>query len=300
MKKTKKNKGKWSRKFFQALIGVWNCWSLSHERYRYCESLKYDILGLTELHNTQEKELYQGRRWVCSAHAKQDEKGKSSDPAAGVAIMLSSRMAEKIIGEGRVGTRIAWVRIKGPVCNIFYVVVYIPHKGRKAKPVAKDTIKLLKELLKTVHKSDCIILAGDFNCQLQRNVKGCTGQWSMTERPNKNGHGKEILNLMQEFDLFAMGTAFKPEKKLWAGKYRTCNATYMPKQEGKRPTKLDYLCVSNRYKAMVIDTKVRWGPSIHRFGQKFDHGLLSAKWRWRTKREEKKTRPNLAAMNNQS
>ena len=55
----------------------------------------YDILGLTELHNTQDKELYQKRGWVCSAHAEQGENGKSSDPAAGEAIMLSPRMADK-------------------------------------------------------------------------------------------------------------------------------------------------------------------------------------------------------------
>ena len=109
MKKKRKNKRTWSKEFFQALIGVWNCWALSNERYRYCESLKYDILGLTELHNSQAKELYKGRRWICSAHAELKENGKSSDPAAGVAIMLSPRMAGKVIGEGHVGTRIAWV-----------------------------------------------------------------------------------------------------------------------------------------------------------------------------------------------
>ena len=144
MKKQNKNKKKWSKKFFQTLIGVWNCWSLSNERYHYCDSLQYDILGLTELHNNQSKELYQGRRWVCSAHAETNEQGKNSDPAAGVAIMLSPRMADKVIGQGHVGTRIAWVRLSGPVCNIFYVVVYIPHKGRTQKPVAQDTITQLK------------------------------------------------------------------------------------------------------------------------------------------------------------
>ena len=74
MGKKNKNKKKWSTKFFQALIGVWNCWSISNERFSYCDDLKYDILGLTELHNNQTKELYQGRRWVCSAQAETDKK----------------------------------------------------------------------------------------------------------------------------------------------------------------------------------------------------------------------------------
>ena len=300
MKKQHKNKKKWSKKFFQSLIGVWNCWSLSNERYHYCDSLQYDILGLTELHNNQAKELYQGRRWVCSAHAETNEQDKISDPEAGVAIMLSPRMADKVIGQGHVGTRIAWVRISGPVCNIFYVVVYSPHKGRTQKLVAQDTITQLKKLLRTVRKSDCIIVGGDFNCQLQRNVEGCTGQWSMTKRANENGHGNKVLNLMREFDLFAVDTLFKPKRKLWNDKYRECNATYLPKDGSRRPTKLDYLCVSNRFKSMIIGSEVRWGPSIHRFGQKFDHGLVSAKWRWKTKKKKKQKRPDFAAMGSQS
>ena len=32
--------------------------------------------------------------------------------------MLSPRMAEKVIGEGHVGTRIVWVRPAGPMYNI--------------------------------------------------------------------------------------------------------------------------------------------------------------------------------------
>ena len=295
MNKRKKNKKKWSRKHFQITIGVWNCWSLSNERHNYCESLNYDILALTELHNTQDK--YKGRRWVCSAPAGTDKNGRSNDPAAGVAITLSPRIANKVLDTGHVGTRIVWVKIAGPVCNIFFIATYIPHKGRTQKPRAEDTIKQLQQLMKTIPKSDCIMLAGDFNCQLPRNTPGCTGRWCMTTRMNEKGHGQQVLDLMRQNDLFAVGTMFKPKKKLWSDKYRRCNATYLQKDEKKRPTKLDYLCISNRWKAMAIQSEVKWGPSIHRFGHRFDHGLLSAKWRWKTKTTHKKKTLNLKAMN---
>ena len=48
---------------------------------------------------------------------------------------------------------------------------------------------------------------------------------------------------------------------------------------------------------MVMSAETRWGPSIHRFGQPFDHGLLHATWRWRTKKKKKSIARDYAAMN---
>ena len=97
----------------------------------------------------------------------------------------------------------------------------------------------------------------------------------MTQRKD-NGHGEEMLNLMRSIDLFAVDTLFKPERKAWGEekKLRHCNATHMAKHAKKRPRKLDYTCVSNRWKGMVKNVKTRWGPSLHRFGHKFNHGFL--------------------------
>ena len=212
--------------------------------------------------------------------------------------MLSNRIADKVIDSGFVGTRIAWVKIKGPVCNIFFIVTYIPHKGRNVTPVAQDTLSQLKQLLQTINRSDCVILGGDFNCQLPRNVENCTGQWCMTKRYQK-GHDKQVINLMREHDLFAVDTLFKPKRRKWGSHYRYCNATYLPKDSNLRPTKLDYICVSNRWKSQVINSDVRWGPSVHRFGQPFDHGFLSATWRWRTKNNDRTRRPDFKAMTGQ-
>ena len=50
---------------------------------------------------------------------------------------------------------------------------------------------------------------------------------------------------------------------------------------------------------MGINSETKWGPSIHRFDQKFDHGLVSATWRWKTKRKKMKKKSNYLAMNDQ-
>ena len=129
-----------------------------------------------------------------------------------------------------------WVRIDGPVCPLFIVCVYIPHKYRKEKPFAEDVIKQLHELLKNcknLKPTDCIIILGDFNCELQRNVPGCTGRWLMNRRPD-DGHGEKVINLMRSHDLFAVDSLFRPKRKYMFGpnkKKHICNATWIQKDK---------------------------------------------------------------------
>ena len=84
----------------------------------------------------------------------EEKDGQSKDPAAGVTILLSRR----VLGRGHVVTRIVWVRLTGPICNLFIVSTYIPHKGRTKDPTTQDTMQQLKTLLSTVSKSDCVIM----------------------------------------------------------------------------------------------------------------------------------------------
>ena len=170
MKIKKKNKGKWSKRYENTNFTFWNPWSYSIKMSTAnCKSLNIDITGLTELHNNQKKSQFQGKNWICSELANVKD-GKCTDPAAGVAILLSNRMARNVLSKGHVGTRIVWVRLRGPICNLFVVVVYVSHKGRQTSPTASDIIQELNKLLMTVPKQDYIVLGGDFNCQLQRHA----------------------------------------------------------------------------------------------------------------------------------
>ena len=111
------------------------------------KSLEIDVLGLGELHNKHLEEQYKEKRWMCSERSKITKQGEDPDPAAGVAILLSPRMADRILETRCVGARIACVLMEGPVCDLFIVVPHIPHKGRKKAPHAKDIIAQLRELL---------------------------------------------------------------------------------------------------------------------------------------------------------
>ena len=147
----RKKKKSWSRKWQNLRFACWNCWSYSNERHAFCKELNYDVLALTELHNKQNNPNFSSELWIPSEQAEVDEQGKSKDPAAGVAILLSKRMRRYIDNAGHVGTRIAWVRIRGPICPIFFIAVYIPHKYRTA-PTATETLAKLDALIRTVKK----------------------------------------------------------------------------------------------------------------------------------------------------
>ena len=130
MKILSKNKKKWSKVHGDATFGFWNPWSYCNKRHEYVKSLNIDVLGLGELHNKHLEEQYKEKRWICSERSKLTKQGEDPDPAAGVAILLSPRMADRILETGNVGARIVHVRLEGSVCNLFVVIPYISHKGR--------------------------------------------------------------------------------------------------------------------------------------------------------------------------
>ena len=67
------------------------------------------------------------------------------DKETGVGILLSDRLEKKVTSFGSEGERICWVRIRGPVCHLFVVVIYLPHRGRTT-PAQDDTLADLQKV----------------------------------------------------------------------------------------------------------------------------------------------------------
>ena len=187
-------------------MACWNPWGMCNERLKYCKAMNFDVLGLTELHNSHNKKLSHGKHWIISEDAEIDDQGKNLDPSFGLGILLSKRFANKVLSQGSMGSRVVWVRIDGPVCPLFTVCAYVPHKFKKITPLAKDVIQQINDLLtncKKLKPTDCIVLMGDFNCELQRNTQGYTGSWLMNKRPD-DGHSTQVMDLLRSHDLFAV------------------------------------------------------------------------------------------------
>ena len=61
----------------------------------YCKEMQYDILGLPELHNVQNKKAWRRKFWITSEDAGIDKQGKCVDSSAGVGILLSKHFCDK-------------------------------------------------------------------------------------------------------------------------------------------------------------------------------------------------------------
>ena len=139
-------------------------------------------------------------------------RGKSGSPrtkceAAGVGILLSARAQSKLMSFGSEGERICWVRLKGPICNITIIAVYVPHRGRTT-PCQDDTLRDLDKTLSKIRRGDCVCVLGDFNEQLSSNVPKRTGRWTAgPASPN----AEKVIQLMQMHELTAANTMFAPK-----------------------------------------------------------------------------------------
>ena len=172
----------WSKMEPQLRMATWNSRSLTQERFQYCKNLQFDVLALTELWRSAEKFADVTCQWTFSA-AEKDASGNPKFPedrAAGVGILLSERATRKCIAHGSPCERITWVKLKGPVVDLFCIAVYMPHRMR-SHPSQSDTAATLMSLLSKIPKNDCIIVLGDMNEQLPANIKGHTGKWSFGE-----------------------------------------------------------------------------------------------------------------------
>ena len=176
----------------------------------YLDTLKIDVLALTETWGTHVPFI--SNRMVGSERPR-----SGTSPAAGVAIMLSPRMAKREQDRGSIGTRGCWCRLRGPCCSLLIIAAYLPYIGHKHTDVGK-TLRQFEDFLtlkKRQWPHDMIIFMGDFNAQLKKNVKGVTGNYTdCNTYANKNG--REVTRFLKHNDLFKLhrGTGIREAFKL--------------------------------------------------------------------------------------
>jgi exonuclease III len=178
-------------------------------------------------------------------------------------------MAKQVITWEAQGTRIVWVRLRGADYNTIFVSVYVPHKYR-ACPSQAEMLQELETLCRMLqHKfpTDQLIVAGDMNAKLTRNVQNLTGRYCMHYYSDSGG--ERLMELMAHTNLVAASTRFAPSKKNPLGQ-----GTYINDKYTGKPTQIDYILCDNKHMSNFKSCRVRWDLSMNVHGNKRDHGLI--------------------------
>ena len=235
-------------------IATWNCKGLSLLKKDLAAKQSYDILCLPETHKYSDSD----RNALYSAPPPEN------DPWSGVSLMLSDRVRKYVTHWDFIGSRIVYCRLKGVTCNYFVIGIYIP-QSKRTNPDQPEAYNELEKLLSSTGARDCIILLGDFNSRLKRNIANHTGRWSIHSR--NDAGGDRLLEIMRSFSLRCVSTIFQPPR-------HHSNATYMNVQPHLPPSQIDYIIVSTRWSSSVLNCKTMWGLPIKAHGRKYDHGVV--------------------------
>ena len=268
---------------------TWNIQYLTFDKLEPVMEENYDMLALTELHDRPHEgwdlDIKYPGRVFCS------DPSNSTDTAAGAAVLLSTRMAKRLISWQACGTRIVWVRIEGHTYNLIFIAVYVPHKYR-TEPSQADTLQEIDTLCRTLrHKypADQLIVAGDMNGRIPRNVKHISGKFSMHSYADSGG--ERLMEMMHNNHLHAASTRFCPPRSHACGQ-----GTYLSPQGNLK--QLDYILCSNEHAGTMMRCRVLWHLSMDAHGDRQDHGLICMQMRWRIRvhRQRESTRVNREAL----
>ena len=260
------------------VMATWNCGGLTKIKKDLVSKLNQDIVCMTETHGWRDNDP----AWIYS------DMPEKTDSYSGTALVVGKRLSGYVIASGSIGSRIVYCRLRGTSCNLFIIGVYIPQR-RRTNPDQNDIYEQLETLLLKVKPRDCIILMGDFNSRLARDIEGRVGHWSIHNRSDSGG--ERLLDIMEKIPMRCVSTQFQPRRN-------HNNATFMNIQPGKAPSQIDHILVSSRWYTAVRSCRTKWGISIDAYGRKYDHALIQMNFKIRLRREKPSTRRDFTALKN--
>eukprot|EP01052_Picozoa_sp_SAG31_P002707 SAG31_NODE_97_length_25714_cov_19.477142_11_plen_742_part_00 len=287
-------------------VGFWNSCGLSvglldtliGSQDGAVQGMGFDILGLAELHGDEQRiqDAWGSPRLIAgeAPRPRNRETGDRGDPASGVALLLSSRMAKAVRRSGCVGSRVVYAVFEADPVPLSVVVAYIPHHGR-VKPAADDTWAEVEKVWGQLPAQSAKILLTDANGRLARTEEpaGVSGRWSLYSEDNELG--TKLRRFLGEHDAIAASTFFQPKQR--RGGAATFVAGTGARKKGRQ---LDYVVVDRRWRSNCVSCRTQWKPSEWRWskgrGVKYDHGMLVMKYRMRLCRNAATPQPDVDSL----
>ena len=162
-----------------------------------------DILGISKLKWTGMDEFNSGNHYIYYC-------GEESLRRNGVAIMVSKRVRNAVLGCNLKNDRMISVRFQGKPFNITVIQVYAPTSNAEETEV-EWFYEDLQDLLELTPKKDVLFIIGDWNAKVGSQEKpGVTGKFGLGVQTEA---GQRLTEFCQENALVIANTLFQQHKR---------------------------------------------------------------------------------------
>ena len=182
----------------------------------------------------------------------------------GVAIILSKEVKNSLMEYRAISDRIIYVRMRAAPVNISLYQIYAPTAA--AEEETKDGFYLqMEQEIERVQKKDMLVVMGDYNAKVGRNLEGeVGGRFGLGDM---NESGERVVNFCLENNLVITNTMFKHHQR----KMYTWNSP-----DGHTKNQIDYIMISKRFRKCVLNSRAYPGADCGS-----DHNLVGAELKLR-------------------
>ena len=168
---------------------------------------------------------------------------------SGVGILVAERWIEKVIEVKRINERLMVLRVAIGKSVLYLVSVYAPQVGRSMN-VKEEFFINLGAVLSTIKEGERLVVCGDLNGHVGKEVDGFEGVHGGYGFGNRNVEGEMLLEFADAMNLVLANTCFKKNE----GKL----VTY---ESGGCRTVVDYILIRKNERRMVRNVNVIQGES---------------------------------------
>jgi len=256
------------------IIGTWNVntlhatgklQQLTHEMTRY----HWNILGLCEV------------RWKGIGETTTDEghklyfSGRNDKHQHGVGFLVHKDIINCVLGCRPVSSRIITLRLRATPFNITVIQAYAPTSTYSDDEV-EDFYEQLQEVIDQTHKKDILIVQGDWNAQVGKEVRK---DWPDTcgghSNEDTNDRGLRLLEFAKYNNLLLANTL---------GPHKASRRWTWHHPRGMHHSQIDYILVQKRFRSCINIARTRSFPGAD-IGS--DHDLVMMTFRTRLKKTNK-------------
>ena len=223
-----------------------------------------DILGICKLQWTGMGEFNSDDHYIYYC-------GQESLRRNGVAIIVSKRVRNAVLGWNLKNDRKISIHFQGKPFNITVIQVYAPTSNAEEAEVER----VYEDLQELTPKKRCPFHYRALECKSRKSeTPGVTGKFGLGVQ---NEAGQRLIEFWQENTLVIANTLFQQHKRrlyTWTS------------PDGQHRSQTDYILCSQRWKNSIQSAKTRLGADCDS-----DHELLIAKFRLKLNKVGKTTRP---------